>query len=186
MGTLNNSTMLAQRTKKLIEEIQPDTVIVQTSEDWWQSAKLLQYVDSQEEMNKYRSRLNSYLNKASFDMYFNNRKWIFLARLAMYKTVFDWHFRLGFDFNFWQPGLETKFACEAAEKVGANIMFAGGEMDGETWSRLHHETRMNLPDYLIRRYQYNSSFWTEELLSNRQKVGLVGPASFTEKCMDQH
>jgi pheromone shutdown protein TraB len=129
VGTLNNSTMLAQRTKKLIEEIQPDTVIVQTSEDWWNSAKLLQYVDSQEEMNKYRTRLNAYLNKPSIDMYFNNRKWIFLARLALYKNLFDWHFRLGFDFNFWQPGLEAKFACEAAEKVGAKIMFAGGEMD---------------------------------------------------------
>jgi hypothetical protein len=43
--------MLAQRTKKLIEEIKPDTVIVQTSDDWWQSAKLLNYVNSQEEMN---------------------------------------------------------------------------------------------------------------------------------------
>ena len=46
VGTLNNSTMLAQRTKKLIEEIKPDTVIVQTSEEWWQSAKLLNYVNS--------------------------------------------------------------------------------------------------------------------------------------------
>ena len=28
IGTMNQSTMLAQRTKKLIEEIQPDTVLV--------------------------------------------------------------------------------------------------------------------------------------------------------------
>jgi hypothetical protein len=125
--------MLAQRTKKLIEEIKPDTVIVQTSDDWWQSAKLLNYVNSQEEMNQYRSQLNAYVNKPHIDMYFNNRKWIFLARLAIYKTLFDWHFRLGFDFNFWQPGLEAKFACEAAEKVGAKLMFAGAEMDASTW-----------------------------------------------------
>ncbi len=32
VGTMNQSTMLAQRTKKLIEEINPDTVIVQTSD----------------------------------------------------------------------------------------------------------------------------------------------------------
>jgi pheromone shutdown protein TraB len=29
IGTMNQSTMLAQRTKKLIEEIKPDTVLVQ-------------------------------------------------------------------------------------------------------------------------------------------------------------
>jgi hypothetical protein len=32
VGTCNQSTLLAQRTKKLIEEIKPDTVIVQTTE----------------------------------------------------------------------------------------------------------------------------------------------------------
>jgi len=46
VGTMNQSTMLAQRTQKLIEEIRPDTVMVQTNQDWWQSAKLMKYVDS--------------------------------------------------------------------------------------------------------------------------------------------
>jgi hypothetical protein len=32
VGTMNQSTMLAQRTKKLIEELKPDTVLVQASE----------------------------------------------------------------------------------------------------------------------------------------------------------
>ncbi len=32
VGTMNQSTMLAQRTKKLIEEIKPDAVLVQTNE----------------------------------------------------------------------------------------------------------------------------------------------------------
>jgi len=95
VGTMNSSTMLAQRTKKLIEELKPDRVIVQTSDDWWESAKLLKYVDSQEEMAQYQTRLNRYLNKPLIDMYFNNRKWIFLARLAIYKWLFDFHFRLG-------------------------------------------------------------------------------------------
>jgi pheromone shutdown protein TraB len=33
VGTMNQSTMLAQRTKKLIEELKPDTVLVQAN-DW--------------------------------------------------------------------------------------------------------------------------------------------------------
>jgi len=53
VGTANQSTMLAQRTEKLIEEIQPDQVLVQTSPEWWNHAKDLKYVDSQEELNVY-------------------------------------------------------------------------------------------------------------------------------------
>lgn len=41
IGTMNQSTMLAQRTKKLIEELKPDAVLVQTNEKWWNKAKLL-------------------------------------------------------------------------------------------------------------------------------------------------
>jgi pheromone shutdown protein TraB len=85
-----------------------------------------------------------------------------------------------------RPGLEAKYACEAAESVGANLLFAGGELDGRTWKRLNHETRMNLPEYLIKRYQYHSSFWSDELTCNRIKLGLAGPRAFTEECLDQH
>ena len=51
VGTANQSTMLAQRTQKLIEEVEPDTVIVQTSPKWWDNARSLRYVDSQDELN---------------------------------------------------------------------------------------------------------------------------------------
>lgn len=47
VGTVNASTMLAQRTQKLIREVKPDAVMVQTNQQWWNTAKLLQYVDSQ-------------------------------------------------------------------------------------------------------------------------------------------
>jgi hypothetical protein len=90
--------MLAQRTKKLIEELKPDTVIVQTSEKWWNSARQLKFVDSQDEMSKYGSQLDSYLSKPDFSMYSSQRKWLFQARLWLYGLVFKWHFRLGFDF----------------------------------------------------------------------------------------
>ena len=49
-----------------------------------------------------------------------------------------------------------------------------------------HETRLNIPHYLLKRYQYNDSRWTDELVSNRQKAALVGPAAFSEKCLDRH
>lgn len=50
------------------------------------------------------------------------------------------------------PGLEVKYACEAAEKVGAKIVFLGSEIDSNTSKRLAHETRMTLVDYLSKRF----------------------------------
>ena len=66
-----------------------------------------------------------------------------------------------------RPGLEIKFACEAAEKVGAEIKFLGSELDQLTWQRLMHETRFNVPHYVMKRFQYLQSRWTNEMLSNR-------------------
>lgn len=60
VGTMNQSTMLAQRTQKLIQELKPDTVLVQANAHWWESARTLQYVDSQEEFNNYGKDLDKY------------------------------------------------------------------------------------------------------------------------------
>lgn len=79
---------------------------------------------------------------------------MFLARLYFYHFFFKLHYRFGFDFNPLRPGLEAKFACESAEKVGAKLSFLGAELDQQTWQRLYHEARFNLPQYLIRCKQY--------------------------------
>jgi pheromone shutdown protein TraB len=166
VGTMNQSTMLAQRTKKLIEEVNPDAVLVQTSEDWWTKAKLLQYVDSQEELDRYEKYLTKDSNKW-IEYYWSTRKFLFLSRWALYSRAFLYHFRFGFEFKFWLPGIEVKYACEAAEKAGAPIKFLGTEFNKITSERIFHETRMNLPHYIWRRFLHNLSFWTEELRSNR-------------------
>ena len=62
-----------------------------------------------------------------------------------------------------KPGLEIKFALEEAEKIGAKIRFLGPELDGETWSRLHHEKRMNVTSYLYSRLKMSGNyFWGME------------------------
>jgi len=111
---------------------------------------MLRYVDSQEEFSQY----NNYLGKHSpnwTEYYWNSRKVLFMARIWMYYALFQFHFRFGYDFKFWLPGLEMKFACEAAERNNARLHFLGAELDPTTWSRLNHETRMNIPQYLLRR-----------------------------------
>jgi hypothetical protein len=39
IGTTNSSTTLAYRTKKLIKDINPSAVYVQTTQNWWNHAK---------------------------------------------------------------------------------------------------------------------------------------------------
>lgn len=107
-----------------------------------------------------------------------------MSRLWIYYWLFQFHYRLGFDFDFTMPGLEVKFACEEAEKLGAKIHFLGPEMDQLTWNRLYHETRFNVGHYLMKRYQYYLTPWIDELESNRQKVHQAGPKIFTEQCLD--
>lgn len=152
VGTVNQSTMLAQRTQKLIEQVKPDTVLVMTDNEWWKHASRLQYVNSQEEFNKYEDDLAKHSEANYFEHYWQSRRWIFLLRLWLYKQTFNWHFRLGFDFPLLRPGLEVSKACEAAEKVGAKLEFLGQELSQSTWKSLYHETRFNLVEYMAKCY----------------------------------
>ena len=157
---------------------------MQTSPEWWNNARCLKYVDSQDEMNKYSPELDRHSNLSTFCYYWNNRRWLGLLRLSIYKRLFNWHFGFSNDFDPMRPGLEMKFACESAEKVGANLEFMGTSLCKTTWSRLLHETRFNVPEYLIRRFQKRSSRWYLERYANQQKIAYVGPAAFSEKCLD--
>ena len=42
IGTTNSSTTLAYRTKKLIQEVKPDSIYVQADPVWWKVAKQVQ------------------------------------------------------------------------------------------------------------------------------------------------
>jgi len=148
VGTSNQSTMLAQRTQKLIQEIQPDAVLVQTNEKWWETAKLLQYVDSQGEFAQYNKHLDKYTQMNSINMWSPTRAPLFWFKFYAYSLMFKMHFKFPQNFTFLSPGLETKFALEEAEKIGAKTYFLGAEFNEDTWHRLYHEKRMNFTSYL--------------------------------------
>jgi hypothetical protein len=86
------------------------------------------------------------------EQYWNSRKFLFLTRMYFYMAVYKWHFRFGQELKPHEPGLEVKFACEEAERQGAKLYFMGPEMNKETWQRLYHETRFNVPHYLMKRF----------------------------------
>lgn len=76
--------MLAKRTQKLINELQPDAVFVQTNENWWKKAKLLQFVDSQEEFENYQKEFEGFDQNEWNEFYWSTRKFIFLSRVWLY------------------------------------------------------------------------------------------------------
>jgi len=151
IGTMNKSTMLATRTKKLIEDVQPDTVLVQTSPEWWQVANLLRYVETQEEFDRY-SKDFSHVDTFK-DMGLSNiRAMVAFPRLWFIKKLARWHYRFGTEYDPLQAGLEMKYACEAAEDTGAKLGFMGGELNAEARHALVHETRHNLFHFLWQGY----------------------------------
>lgn len=103
---------------------------------WWEKARLLQFVDSQEELNRYNQYLSRELKPIWIEEFWNTRKFVFLARFYLAYFSLQFHFRWGFDFKFWLPGLEIKQACEAAEKVGSQLHFLGAEINPATYERL--------------------------------------------------
>ena len=89
--------------------------------------------------------------------------------------------------NFFRPGIEVKFACEEAEKCGAQLDFLGAEYDQRTWRRLMHETRNTVFNYLWNSFVYMGyDHWAGERKDLINKVNNSEPAQFTEQCLDQY
>ena len=84
-------------------------------------------------MNNYADDLDKFNNYRTIDFYHSTRMMIFYARFYLYSWLWRTHFMFGRDFRMHVPGLELKFACESAEKVGADLQFLGPELDQRTW-----------------------------------------------------
>jgi len=69
--------------------------MVQTSAEWWEAARTLQYVDSQEEFSPYGADLEKFEQKNMFDIFSATRKGIFWTRLYAYYYLMQSHFRFG-------------------------------------------------------------------------------------------
>lgn len=83
IGTTNSSTLLAERTKELIQKEKPDSVFVQTNKKWWDIVKEVQGVNNQQELNLY----NNVLRKTQeWESEFGPRGLIF--KLRFYPWVF--------------------------------------------------------------------------------------------------
>ena len=182
---MNTSTMLAKRTRKLIRDINPDTVMVMCSPEWWDSARLIEGVHSQEEFNRYHEEFLAGVEKADLDTSWF-RGTVFWLRIKLLNLALKLIYRPGNHFRFYSPGLEIKYACDEAERSGANLEFLGPELNTITWHRLYHETRFNIPYTIFQKWKYATTRWSTEFMNNRMKMQRTTPSQFVETCCDSY
>jgi hypothetical protein len=182
IGTMNKSTMLAERTKRLIEEVNPDAVLVQETPEWWERARMLRFVESQEEFDRYGKEFSDMNTFRDLDMGWV-RKLVFWPRIWMTNYLYKKHFRLG-SYDPTKAGLEVKFACEAAEDGGAQLVFLENELNRETRARVAFETRFSPLYYIWQRWLNSENRWFTEHETFKHKIDLNGWRVFTEAHQD--
>lgn len=184
VGTTNQSNVLANRTKRLIQELKPDVVFVQTNEEWWRGAQLLGHVKSQEEMDIASKDLNETLKVKHPKM---AKKFAFDLRWNLFKACAGMVYKLPYDFNPFAPGLEVKYALEEANKINSKVVFLGSEIDVKTSTRFYHETRYTLLKFLKNYYQiFNNRLYGVEFTEWQRQINTYGIRKFLESSFDQY
>jgi len=121
IGTTHASNLLANRTRDLIEEVKPSSVLVQTNEAWWDTARFVN-ATSQKQMDE----MNDEFTKA-VDLKHETTARGLIFQMRLYAWLKAAELCMGFpqDFHPFTPGLEVKYAIEGAINNGADINFAG-------------------------------------------------------------
>ena len=145
---------------------------------------MLRYIESQEEFDRYSDYFKGVDSFTKMDIS-TSRSLIFYPRLWLLKQALKYHFKFG-PYDPTKEGLEIKFACESAEDVGARLEFMGSELDQQTRDAIYHETRFNLPSYLIERIKKHDTRWAVEREAMIANVAKSGYRTWIEKSCDEY
>ena len=142
VGTTNLSTRLALRTKNLISQYQPDAVLVQASQQFFQESRV--DVTSQEDLHERLDNYREVLDHAGDLSWSVKDTFFYYRRLLMslfvhhaLRTPWDWE-------KVFVPGLEIKYALDYAAEKKAQIYYAGEEFNNETHERLKAQKDFDL------------------------------------------
>jgi hypothetical protein len=174
---MNISNVLANRTKRLIDQIKPDVVFVQTNECWWKAAKNLEYVKSQDEMDKAGRHLNKLAGvPCSLKGYQG-------VRFQLFNLFLKYKFNLPIEYNPFLPGLEVKYALEEASKLNSKIVFLGSEFDETTAGRILHDKRTTILKILVNSFKQRTTY-KQEAFEDASIILNKGFKSYCESSMD--
>jgi pheromone shutdown protein TraB len=180
IGTTNSSTALAARTKKLIEEVKPETVYAQTCQTWYDRVKGLEF-KNQEQFNRINGELNDILFKRVNELPNNLRGLMVKSRFYAWAGFMNLHMNFPNDFNPIQPGVEILWGLQAAEKVGASVKYFGQIFNPLVVSSIAHEDGVN-PLRVLARWLKGESFsrWRTETSDFWSLLNTTGGPAFSE------
>lgn len=180
IGTTNSSTILGTRTKKLIEEVKPQSVYVQTSLPWYERASKVE-VENQEQFNRLKSGFDDLMFLRANEYPMHVRGLYFRMRLSTWMTFMNYYLSFPNDFNPLRPGVEMLWAIKAAEKTGANIKFLGSTFNKYTVASLARENNIGLlrPLWKVIRGESFSN-WRRETSDQFEILRTHGGAAYGE------
>ena len=174
---MNVSNVLANRTRRLIDQIKPDVLFVQTNAKRWEAVKHLEYVKSQDEMDKASSHLNQLAGLPK------SLKGLAGLRFQLFNIFMKAKFQLPIDYNPFLPGLEVKYALEEANKLNSKLVFLGSEFDETTTGRIIHDKRTTIMKLLINNF-FQRVAYKHEAFEDGSIILNKGFRSYCESSMD--
>jgi hypothetical protein len=144
IGTLNHSTRLAYRSKQAIEAFAPDAVLVQASSSFLEASR--SEARSQEDFTNVLAS-SGYLDYLDYstELPWSLRSAAYAYKRFILKGTLLNLMRIPKEYpSLFIPGLEAKFALNAAEKLNSQIYLAGEEFDDRTMQSLVMEKDMGV------------------------------------------
>ena len=180
VGTMNCSDFLAKRTQKLLEKYKPDSVLVQTTPDWYDKLnnKSKTIETNRDIMDLTGHKLLEHLWAPQ-----NIRGRIFIARFYSWALIVRAFLNVHFEEESpFLPSLEVYNTVKYARENDKKIFYADKFLGLKSLNGLKIEKRLSFVDVLCRKYIFNNrvSFWSQQFDSMMNNMALIGLDNFSE------
>lgn len=183
IGTTNSSTLLAQRTKQIIEDAKPDKVLVESDPTWFQ---FLNSLDSST-MKTNAAVQNAapsfpslgHLENIPRNLYFKMRFYLWLAAANLIFPLHDEHS------NWFKPGLEAFNAAKWAHDNKKQVIFSGTIFNDSVMTALRNEQRLHILPFIYRSLFGKNSSWDDEFFGYYKQIAVHGLAAWAENLTDE-
>ena len=89
------------------------------------------------------------------------------------------------EYNPFTPGLEVKYTIEEANKLNANVVYLGYELDQLTKEKLYHETRFSILKTVMAMTTLKGTYG-REFTDYYTQITNYGTKKFIESSCDQY
>jgi hypothetical protein len=181
IGTLNCSTVLAERTRTIIERFNPDSILVETTPNWYDEIKAnlggrLPRTNEDVYNAYFRPLANLYIIEN------NPRTLTFKSKMYPWLMIMGMLFKAGMtNCSAFRPGLEVFNAIKYAKENHKEVLYSGQVFNSSALKFMAMEPRMYLIPLLYRIFTAkNNMFWEKEWESYFGQLNVHGMPNFSE------